>query len=305
MDKIIVIYHRSDFDGICCRYIAEAYFGKSAEYIGWEYNDPIPKIPAGSYLYMLDIAIHELMDHPRLCWIDHHISSIRKYGKRAGFQIDGVAACRLAYQWFFTEGSTASGKEHYTNRSVKEPLFVRMLGEYDVWDHRDPRGKALQLGLRACNAAEFSPEDWIKMIRDEDPALQGIVIHNVCVRGAAVQTYLEKQNRSVVKHRGFVLSFEGLHFAAVNAAGGNSLVFDAVDTAGLDGLLIYGWVRQKGWVVSMYGVPGRKVDLSTIAVKYGGGGHAGACGFTVENLPFAVDLTLPPLRLKNQEETSD
>lgn len=41
------------------------------------------------------------------------------------------------------------------------------------------------------------------------------------------------------------------------------------------------------WTVSLYHAAHRKdLDLSAIAVKYGGGGHRGACGFRAAKLPF-------------------
>jgi nanoRNase/pAp phosphatase (c-di-AMP/oligoRNAs hydrolase) len=34
----------------------------------------------------------------------------------------------------------------------------------------------------------------------------------------------------------------------------------------------------------------KDVDLSLIAKKYGGGGHAGACGFQCAELPFRLPV---------------
>ena len=46
----------------------------------------------------------------------------------------------------------------------------------------------------------------------------------------------------------------------------------------------------KGWNFSLYHAKHRTdLDLSAIAVKYGGGGHRGACGFRSKNLPFIGD----------------
>jgi nanoRNase/pAp phosphatase (c-di-AMP/oligoRNAs hydrolase) len=43
----------------------------------------------------------------------------------------------------------------------------------------------------------------------------------------------------------------------------------------------------KQWRVSLYHAPSKEHhDLSKIAVKYGGGGHRGACGFKTDKLPF-------------------
>lgn len=42
------------------------------------------------------------------------------------------------------------------------------------------------------------------------------------------------------------------------------------------------------WNVSLYHAKHNTgIDLSKIAVKFGGGGHRGACGFQMDKLPFA------------------
>jgi len=102
--ETVVIYHRADFDGVFCREIAKRHFGDKAAYIGWDYGDPLPVIaPEVRSIYMLDISVDGMMDDPRLTWIDHHKSAIEKYARHPsvpGIRIDGVAACRLSYQWF-------------------------------------------------------------------------------------------------------------------------------------------------------------------------------------------------------------
>jgi hypothetical protein len=94
--------------------------------------------------------------------------------------------------------------------------------------------------------------------------------------------------RCVQSSNRFDLDFEGLHFLACNHARYNSFLF----TAGLkpehDACLGFAW-RGGKWTVSLYHAPGKEHhDLSLIAVKHGGGGHRGACGFTCSTLPFAL-----------------
>lgn len=166
--KNIVIYHKADFDGIFCCEIARKFL-PDAELIGWDYGDPVPDVPKDAQLYMLDISVADLMDHPNLIWIDHHKSAMEKYdlslpksdfeavcvtgplAARAalpptnkqlaqdriilGYRIDGVAACRLAWQWF-THHFKLPEKDDFVERRVSEPLAVLLAGEYDVWDHR-------------------------------------------------------------------------------------------------------------------------------------------------------------------------
>jgi len=55
MKPIQVIHHSADFDGLFCREIARRFFGDKADYVGWDYGDPLPVIPPGTELYMMDI----------------------------------------------------------------------------------------------------------------------------------------------------------------------------------------------------------------------------------------------------------
>ncbi len=134
MSKTFVIYHSADFDGIFSREIAMMYFAGRADVIftGWNYGDPVPPIPADAALYLIDISIPELMDHAGLIWIDHHKSAIEEFSPAIrGYRIDGVAACRLAWQWFFTPNAARNPslpfhlnlpeKAAFVNRQVEEP----------------------------------------------------------------------------------------------------------------------------------------------------------------------------------------
>jgi len=224
-----------------------------------------------------------LMGHPRLTWIDHHGTAISKYPATIdGYRIDGVAACRLAWQWFTgfvnTFGNDTSVKEDFVERRVTEPWAVRLAGEYDIWDRRDPDAQLFQHGLRSEEL------DWGRLLDDD----QGYVQH-LLQQGKALQYARQKEDASIINGQGFDLQWEGLRFLALNSARCNSLSFEAGVKAEHDALLAFKWTGDK-WMVSLYHVPHETdLDLSTIAVKYGGGGHKGACGFTCKELPFTLE----------------
>lgn len=292
-----MIYHKADYDGIFCREIARKFL-PNAELIGWDYGDPTPPIQEDVVLYMLDISVPELMNHPNLIWIDHHKSAIEKYGTKPGYQIDGVAACRLAWQWFnrTSDGSTGyavnvpSTKEPYVERRVTEPLAVRLAGEYDIWDKRDPQAELLQHGLRS---QELNKNCWDLLLTnhaetDTQHDVGTELVYALLDQGKCLQYAKTKENESIIKSAGFTLRFEELTFLACNHARYNSFLF----TAGLkpehDACLGFCW-RAGKWTVSLYHAPGKEhFDLSLTAVKYGGGGHRGACGFTCKELPFQL-----------------
>jgi hypothetical protein len=105
--------------------------------------------------------------------------------------------------------------------------------------------------------------------------------------GKMLQTY-QQRNDAGMMHRSFMVEFEGLKFLALTTARCNSLTFASKDVpeTGHDALMGFYFTGQK-WSVSLYHAKHKTgIDLSQIAVKYGGGGHRGACGFQVEKLPF-------------------
>lgn len=327
-----VIYHSADFDGIFCREIAKKFL-PDATLIGWNHGDPQIKMPEHGDVYILDLSPECLdasnvqgMIWDRIIWIDHHKTAIEQWQPPfcpplKGYRIDGVAACRLAWQWFAVQerrektpccgynsptnkpycvqwnpgnnvvqchncGEIAlpEGKGRYYDRVISEPLAVRLAGEYDIWDKRDPNAEVFQFGLRS---RELDEDDWRKLLCSHFP----MFVESLCANGRLLQRYQQQHDASIVNHRSFIIDWEGLRFLTLNTARCNSLTFTARDVpeTGHDALLAFYYDGRK-WTVSLYHARHRTdLDLSTIARKYGGGGHRGACGFTAGKLPFLVE----------------
>lgn len=291
MKTHIIIYHKSDFDGIFCREIAKKRFGNRAEYIGWEYGEPAPEVPADKNLLIMDLSVPDLMDHPNLVWVDHHKSAIEQYDNKPerpipGFRIDGVAACRLAWQYLFgTLAVKHLSKEMFIDRQVNEPLAVTLAGEYDIWDKRDPNVDFFQRGLYSM---ELTDAHWEELLSPSKMA-DILVVGKIIDRGRIVNDYQKIVDEQLLKSRSFDLHWNGLCFLAINHARCNSLTFESGAKEYHDGLLSFCWTGTK-WTISMYHTAYNKViDLSAIAVAFSGGGHKGACGFTCKTLPFEIN----------------
>jgi oligoribonuclease NrnB/cAMP/cGMP phosphodiesterase (DHH superfamily) len=319
--KTTVIHHSADFDGLFCREIARKFL-PDAELIGWDYKDEKIPFPAEGQVYVLDLSpecfIEATTPNPdvlkqRLIWIDHHKTAIDRWNPDIpGYRIDGVAACRLAWQWF-NFNYEISGAHHqalplkaaFLERTVSEPLAVRLAGEYDIWDKRDDRADIFQFGLRS---RELTPHDWSNMLDMKKPSIEELesliavghkdilntdgthvpaVVWQLLEAGKLLQTY-QQRNDSGMMHRSFLVEWEGLKFLVLNTARCNSLTFASKDIpeTGHDALLGF-YYGGKGWEVSLYHAKHRSdLDLSEIAKKHGGGGHRGACGFRTKTLPF-------------------
>lgn len=289
MNTTTVIHHSADYDGVFCREIARRFL-PGAKLIGWDFGNPKLPFPDGD-VYILDLppdCISELPDinevGRRLTWIDHHKSAIEKWpAEIPGYRIDGVAACRLAWQWFtgFQNrfGNDTPIKEDFTARRVSEPFSVTLAGEYDVWQHENSNGEDItfQFGLDA-----MSEIDWLVLLSEHAEEY----VKEMLYRGKSAQQCYKKRDAEIVTQLGFDLRFEGLNFIALNTARCNSQTFEAAVKPEHDGCLAFYW-NGKTFIVSLYGVPHKPdVDLSEIAVKHGGGGHKQACGFQEKWLPW-------------------
>lgn len=288
--KTVIIFHSADFDGIFSGKIAEQYYGTKPteiQMIGWDFSDPVPNVSPDDVLVMVDISIPALMTHPRLIWIDHHKTSIEAYPDTInGYRIEGVAACRLAYQYFDDRVQLLKHKlpmkSTYINRAVSEPWAVRLAGEYDVFDHRDKDANSFQFGLRSAN---LEPH-WETLLEPRENAATNKLIESLLIVGRKIELYMDKENASIIKSIGFDLQWEGRLFLACNAARYNSQMFEAGIRPDHEGLLGFKW-KGDIWSVSLYRVPfDTKSDLSVISKNYGGGGHPGASGFVCKELPF-------------------
>jgi oligoribonuclease NrnB/cAMP/cGMP phosphodiesterase (DHH superfamily) len=320
--NIAIIYHDADFDGklsneVCRFWLKKMYPDATIHSYGWNYGRPVPTtfenpdVPGMSMgyadydsIYIVDLSVDELMARPELrdkiVWIDHHKSAIEKWVNQSpnqygfqftGYRIDGVAACRLCWQWFYIQQLDAQDggegrftlpfKQHYIGRAVDEPALLSLAGEYDIWDHRDPDAKALQFGLRTLLPHEF------EMLIDEQfkgpfESSSTSFLTQTINHGDLIKSYCDKQNDEYSAAYSHTIKWEGLTFCALNIGQrGNSDLLRGGIKPEHEALFAWRW-DGKSVMVSLYHAPGQEHrDLSVIATKYGGGGHRGACGFRI------------------------
>jgi uncharacterized protein len=322
MKSLAIIYHDADFDGklsneVCRYWLAKHHPEAAIHSYGWDYGRPLPLPyideartttmgwPCFDAIYIVDLSVDELMSRPELrdkiVWIDHHKSAIEKWDRRSevaagpgmftGIRIDGVAACRLCWQWLAFENGPhgdprlhpsdiyTPSKQDYIDRKVNEPQLIRLAGEYDIWDHRDPNAKTLQFGLRACSPREF--RELVAWQFDGRPEGCGL-LENVIGGGKLIEDYA-RNDASFRMQASHTVRLWDLNFLILNGRG-NSLTFTSHIKPEHDALML--WFYDGAKVkVSLYHAPGHEdIDLSFHAKRLGGGGHKGACGFTVDTL---------------------
>lgn len=295
MNTTLVLHHSADFDGLASRAVAHKVLGDTADYLGWDYGQPLPDLTPYSTVYMIDISLPiEVMraNHHKIILIDHHKTLIDavtpfKDSFKGYYCIDGVAACRLAWQYLIASAALIDAhdkslpvKEDYTSipSNVTEPYAIELLGRYDIWDKRLPDVDLFQLGIQA----ESSPA-WDLLLGDGPVGASLVAV--ITANGRIIQRYTDTVNAQIATERGFDLQWEGFYWRCLNTARCNSMTFTAALRPEHDGCLAYHW-NGKHWKFSFYGVPHKPdLDLSVVAKKHGGGGHKQAAGAQMSSLP--------------------
>ena len=321
---ITVIYHRADFDGLFSAAVCKKFLPIDTTFIGWDFGDPLIEYPGGK-VYIVDLPVECLKTFPddawNITWIDHHKSSIDKWEAQPGYQfngyrIDGVAACRLCWQWFQKEkrdvedlwcGNLPTTRlptlEEFQNRTVSEPLALTLAGEYDVWDLRDDRALPFQFGL---TAGRYSLQDGLLSLLDLPKNLDltgewvfpgDVEAKHIIQCGQASMNWQQVFAEQVCRERAYVKNWEGHTFCVLASCHArNSTWFpECAISPQCDALMCWRYDGEKV-MFSLYHAPGHTdIDLSPIAVKYGGGGHRGACGFST-TLRDALPIIEPEVK---------
>lgn len=215
------------------------------------------------------------------------------------------------------------------------PRAVNLIRVYDTWSTTSPEWQdALYLNTALIGSFEeyldFNAELLQELLNDKTGAFCGTYVR----RGENAEQVQRIYHKGMARSYGGTLEWEGLTFFALNGSG-NSRVAEAALKEGIhQAILLYRWSPKNGcWKVSLFNseavesasaetkackLPAGKwarfclrlprflqnllgfsyketTRLCDIATKYGGGGHPGACGFSVKELPFKL-IDIKPLR---------
>lgn len=269
MKKIVVLYHKGCSDGFGAAWSAWKKFGARAEYIGINHDDPFPADFKNKTVYMLDISYSEektkklLRIAKYLVIIDHHISAER--------------SVKMAHEYSYSlKHSGATLAWQYFHPKKKIPKLINYIEDVDLWRRKLPKTMELNTVLR------IYPLDfkiWNKIARYWDS--EKLRAH-YSAEGAAMLKY-ESDLISRLVGDAEEVSFNKHKATAVNAPVRlASQIGDALVRKGSPIGIIWQKKNDK-FLVSLRSRS--SVDVSKIAVKFGGGGHKQAAGF---RLPIKI-----------------
>ena len=261
--KIIVLYHGGCWDGFGAAWAAWKKFGASADYIGIERGQSLPRHLKGKDVYMLDFAYSLDMTKKllgivkSLTIIDHHISA-EKSTKSAHKYVYNLKHSGAVLAW------------KYFHPSKKTPALLKYIEDIDIWKLALPNTRELMASLATY---EFKFSLWGKIVRDWESAFSK---KKYLDEGRAILKYQNELVRKALKDAEEV-RFLGNRALAVNfTLSLNSEIGDAMRKKGFPLGIIW---QKKGdkIVVSLRSTS--KVDSAKIASHFGGGGHKKAAAF--------------------------
>lgn len=275
---MICIHHNKDLDGFSSGAIVKLKF-PDATLIGWDYAEPIPEIPSGEDIVMIDISfpIEEVIAlrqrSKSLTLIDHHISFKKEFDaalshvpfENHGINYvykDGRAACEIGWEYFFPD--------------IDTPYAITLLGEYDTWRNQDEKRWNNQIlpFQYAMRISCTSPDTFPIELFDNDDLLIGDTIDI----GKAVLKYQEQGDMLACKRSAFEATISDKKAICLNARAFSSNTMQTVYDPEKHDLMLGFEFTGKKWTVSLRSAK-PDIDVSLIAKSRGGGGHKAAAGF--------------------------
>ena len=268
-------YHR-DLDGKCAAAIV-LHSEPECQLIPVDYRAKIPveNVEKDEEVVIVDFSFPVEEDWKRLLqrtedvvWIDHHETAIRKsealkIDHLPGLRRVGESGCLLTWKWFRQENQV--------------PKAIELINRWDLWTHHDdPEVVHFVFGLKV-QSTHPSSGLWETLFRSDE------AIAAIQSEGRIIEAYERKRDRGYLHAFGFEAEFEGYRCLACNLGLGSSKLFESRKDRGYD--IFISFVYDGGtYSVFLFS---EKVKVNDLAEKYGGGGHAGAAGFTCADLPFS------------------
>lgn len=167
---------------------------------------------------------------------------------------------------------------------IEPPMYIKLIDDYDIWKHEYDTTLPFHYGLDMFNHGVY-----VNLIRDDLHGSDRTML-DIFEEGDVIERYINIQNEEISTKYSFVRRFfydeeHGMvDILCVNGRG-NSFVFgDKFDKYPF--CLLYHFDGDV-WKYSIYchkKYLEQGYDASIIAKDYGGGGHAGASGFSTKNL---------------------
>ncbi len=272
---VLCFYHANCTDGSASAAVIKRKY-PGAECYPLNHGDPITASVEGKILYIVDFSFPPeiLSDFKKKArevhWYDHHKTSLPIYEKLGWGDID-----------LKESGATLAWKKEFPDQPL--PRVLEYVRDKDLFEWQLPDSRAVSAELKdleglldpgSATWKEFldglEESEWQKLI---DRGKHAVQLQNLAIL-AGVQY-------------GFEIDFHGHRTLAVNWSLEASYIGEYIyKKMGYPVALLF-YFNGKNWTFSLRS---NKIDVSQLAIKYGGGGHAGAAGFRQDSIDWLLKL---------------
>ncbi len=291
---VTVFYHRNCSDGFGAAWAAwKRFSGKGPlNFVPFNYGDPLPAIPEGHTVYILDLSFDpdyfsELRKKARtVVLLDHHKSAMEKlqplYPDDPNVVFDMTrSGAMIAWETFFP--------------GEPVPNLIRYVEDRDLWRWTLPLSLEITTAM-ASYAFDFDVWDQLYQTLGYAPLSEN---NALVIEGRSILRYQSILLKIAIRETGVWGRFvTGERAFFVNSPILTSEIGGAMKS---DTPFVVIWSLRKDGRISYSLRAGEDgPDLSKIASRFGGGGHAKAAGFLTDSPVHQVegpDGTLRPVMI--------
>ena len=269
-----ICFHHNGPDGHASGAIVHYALGPEVQLIESDYDAtsiPWEKVTQADKIVVVDFSFPvnemvKLADGRELVWIDHHKSAMADFDGIAdnwpGIRDVSEAACVLTWKYFFPEQPV--------------PQAILLIGDRDIWRWAEKDTGPFNESLYNQDHEASNTAFWKPLLENDRPTLEKMIEEG---------TWLRKISLRNVDHmmaaRSFEVRFDGHNTLVINTKG-NGDIGDYGRDRNYEIIYCYVDQMQNGILTTNVTLFSAKVDVSVIAHRFGGGGHAGAAGFSFQ-----------------------
>lgn len=296
MSKPLVIYHGNCADGFSAAWCFHHHKPDQYDFHAGVYQKPPPDVTGREvfivdFSYKYDVLCEMALKASRITILDHHASAAEDLARLSQFKVDptdsDVTAHSLADAWMQCQtsnspriaacfdmnrsGATLAWDYLFVGYGWQRPPLLGHIEDRDLWRFKLPYTREIQANVFSY---EYTFENWDRLMSADNVELM-----KMTVAGAAIERKHHKDIAELVgvlKRRMAI----GGHDVPV-ASLPYTLVSDAANLmAQHEAFAACYWDGPEGRTFGLRSTDDG-IDVSKVAVQYGGGGHPHAAGFKV------------------------
>jgi uncharacterized protein len=274
----VVIYHGECLDGFCAAWMAWRKFGDEAEYVPASYGQEPPDVE-GKRVYIVDFSypretlVRMAALASKVVVLDHHLTAQK--------DLEGLDAADLEIIFDMSRSGAGIARDYF--HPGLNSWLVDYTQDRDLWRFALSQSKEVNAFIGTLKQT-FEKYEWAhNSLTTEDAARLGEGAH------AYKEMYVEKMVKQARRVR--FAGYKDIPLVNAPYVGISELVGALAETA----LFAAGWFQRSDGRIA-YSLRSRgEFDVSGVAQRFGGGGHAKAAGFVLDKAESIDALLKGPL----------